>query len=97
MRFAPNLNANLNAIQKPRVSLKASFDFQVEVRVAVVTQNLNALQKPRVSLQPPFGFHVEVRVGVLTQISNALQKLQVLPKPQHNGKAMSIFLVGSCM
>ena len=47
MRFALNLNANLNAIQKPRVSLKASFDFHVEVRVEVVTQNLNALQKPR--------------------------------------------------
>ena len=65
MRFALNLNANLNAIQKSRVLLKASFDFYVEVRVEVLTQNLNALQKPRVSLNASFVFHVEVRVVVV--------------------------------
>ena len=85
MRFALNLNANFKAIQKPRVLLKASFDFYVEVRVEVLTQNLNALQKARVSLKASFVFHVEVRVGVLTQNSNALQKLQALPKPQWKG------------
>ena len=74
MRFAPNLNANLNAIQKLRVSLRASCNFYVEVRVEVLTQNLNALQKSRVSLKASFDFHVEVRVEVVTQNLNALQK-----------------------
>ena len=80
MRFAPNLNANLNAIQKPRVSLKASFDFYVEFRVEVLTRNLNALQKPRVSLKVSFDFHVEVRVEVVTPNLNALQNITVVEK-----------------
>ena len=81
MRFALNLNANLNAIQKPRVLLKASFDFYVEVRVEVLTQNLNALQKARVSLKASFDFQVEVRVEVVTQNLNALQKPRVSLQP----------------